>query len=202
MLRLTARAKINWSLDILGIRSDGYHQMDMLMESVALADELTLLPAETLTLTAQGTAVPAGEDNLIVKAARALQTATDCHGGAQFVLTKRIPTGAGMGGGSADAAAALVGLNRLWNTGLTEAELRAIGLSVGADVPFMLGGGLARVGGIGEALSSARPVLQSIAGRGATMPAAVNTGGFFSLRFAQGRSPSRDRPRRNRAARP
>ncbi len=152
MLRLTARAKINWSLDILGIRSDGYHEMDMLMESVALADELTFLPAETLTLTAQGTAVPAGESNLIMKAARALQAATGCRSGAQVALTKRIPTGAGMGGGSADAAAALIGLNRLWHTGLPDAELREIGLSVGADLPFMLWGGLARVGGIGEVL--------------------------------------------------
>ena len=152
MLRLVARAKINWSLDILDKRSDGYHRMDMLMESVSLADELTISPAETLMLAVRGTAVPEGDGNLIMKAARALQAATGCAKGARIALVKRIPTGAGMGGGSADAAAALAGLNRLWNSGLTVPELRAIGLAAGADVPFMLTGGIARVGGIGETI--------------------------------------------------
>ncbi|HPS82084.1 MAG TPA: 4-(cytidine 5'-diphospho)-2-C-methyl-D-erythritol kinase, partial [Candidatus Limiplasma sp.] len=162
MLRLLARAKINWTLDILGRREDGYHWMDMLMESVDLGDELCLIPAQQelqLTVTgAEGLAMP---DNLVLKAARALQAETGCRSGATFLLTKRAPVGAGMGGGSADAAAALVGLNRLWETNLSPKRLAELGLSVGADVPFLLLGGLARVGGIGETLqplTAARPV--------------------------------------------
>ena len=157
MLRLKARAKINWSLDILGTREDGYHWMDMLMESVDLADELTFTPADTLHLTLDTDALSGGEDNLICKAARALQAATGTTQGAHITLRKRIPMGAGMGGGSADAAAAMIGLDRLWGTGLTAEALANIGLAIGADVPFMLKGGLARAGGIGEELVPLAP---------------------------------------------
>ncbi len=154
MLMLEARAKINWSLDILGSREDGYHQMDMLMESVMLADRLTILPADTLTLSLEGSINLSMDDNLVLLAARALQQAADIRQGAALRLQKRIPMGAGMGGGSADAAAALIGLNRLWDTRLTLDQLCNIGLRIGADVPFMLVGGLARVGGIGEQIQS------------------------------------------------
>ena len=150
MLRLKARAKINWSLDILGRREDGYHLMDMLMACVELGDELTMEPAETLNLRILGNDMLPADNNLVLKAARALQTATGTAFGASLELLKHAPVGAGMGGGSADAAAALVGLNRLWNLNLPEETLMNIGLSIGADVPFLLTGGLARVGGIGE----------------------------------------------------
>ena len=152
MLRLLARAKINWSLDILGLRGDGYHRMDMLMESVELSDGLTLEPDDALRLTATGCEGFAGEDNLALRAARELQEAVGCTRGAALTLTKRIPVGAGMGGGSADAAAVLVGLNRLWELRLPAAQLEEIGARIGADVPFLVRGGLARVGGIGEAI--------------------------------------------------
>lgn len=157
MLRLLARAKVNWTLDILGVRGDGYHRMDMLMESVELADELTLEAADTLTLVMDGGPDVPAEDNLVCKAARALAVRTGYTGGAAMRLIKRTPSGAGMGGGSADAAAALVGLNRLWQTGLDTETLCELGLTVGADVPFLIGGGLARVGGIGEALALLPP---------------------------------------------
>ena len=160
MLRLEARAKINWTLDIIGVREDGYHLMDMLMSSVALADILELEAAVDLSLSVTGEyaaeangkagSMPPFRDNLIWRAANALQKATGCQMGAVMRLDKRIPVGAGMGGGSADAAAALIGLNRLWELSLPLADLRAIGLSLGADVPFALTGGLARVRGIGE----------------------------------------------------
>ena len=174
MLCLKARAKINWTLDILGRRADGYHQMDMLMQSVRLADTLWLEESDRLTLedagqgfrteTGDGEAcaapVPFDENNLVVKAARALQKAAGIQKGARMRLRKEIPSGAGMGGGSADAAAALIGLNRLWNLPFSTDELERIGLTVGADVPFLVRGGLCRAEGIGEKLTSLTPAPQ------------------------------------------
>lgn len=154
-MRIKARAKINWTLDILGQREDGYHLMDMLMQSVSLADTITLTPASELTLTTGGyPKLPANEHNLAYRAALALQEAAGCRKGAAIHVEKRIPVGAGMGGGSADAAGVLTGLNQLWETGLTQEQLEAIGLTLGADVPFCLRGGLTRTTGIGEKLVS------------------------------------------------
>lgn len=154
-MRIHANAKINWSLDITGQREDGYHLMDMLMQPVSLADTITLAPASELTLTTGGyPRLPANARNLAYRAAEALQQATGCKRGAAIHVEKRIPVGAGMGGGSADAAAVLAGLNRLWGTGLNQAELEKIGLSLGADVPFCLRGGLTRTTGIGESMQA------------------------------------------------
>lgn len=157
MLRLYARAKINWTLDILGQRADGYHLMDMLMQTVDLADILTLEASETFTLRTEGMEDLPMKDNLVLRAAVAFQNATGYAGGASFHLEKHTPVGAGMGGGSADAAAVLFGLNRLWNIGLNLDTLADIGATLGADVPFLLYGGLARVGGIGERIVSLKP---------------------------------------------
>ncbi|MEG2206516.1 MAG: 4-(cytidine 5'-diphospho)-2-C-methyl-D-erythritol kinase [Clostridia bacterium] len=175
MLYLDACAKINWTLDILGTRADGYHLMDMLMQSVALHDTLWLEPAKELVLeageenagthpqvsaawdTLSAPPVPFDRRNLVYRAAERLRERAGRPLGARIRLFKRIPAGAGMGGGSADAAAALIGLNELWGLGLSAAELAEIGLSLGADVPFMLAGGLARVGGIGERLVPLAP---------------------------------------------
>lgn len=166
MLEVAARAKINWTLDIVGTRPDGYHLMDMLMASVDLQDTLLLEEAEGLALwvteelpsgealeTAASAQVPVDGKNLVLKAAKALQRATGSEKGAAMRLHKRIPVGAGMGGGSADAAAALVGLCSLWNLALPKEKLMEIGLSLGADVPFALTSGLARVRGIGEGIT-------------------------------------------------
>ncbi len=162
MLRLAAKAKINWTLDILGTREDGYHEMDMLMSSVELSDTLEMEPADGLALTVMGEIpVFAQGDNLVLKAARALQKATGCSKGANMRLYKHIPVGAGMGGGSADAAAALKGLADLWSLSISRQELMQIGRSLGADVPFMLTGGVARVGGMGETIKPL-PVATSI----------------------------------------
>ncbi len=154
-MHVVARAKINWTLDIVGKREDGYHLMDMLMQPVELADELTLEKTENgLTLTVSGyPRVKAGPDNLALRAAQALQAQTGYRGGASIHLHKRIPVGAGLGGGSADAAGVLAGLNRLWETGLTQPELEGLGLRLGADVPFCLRGGLQRAQGVGEELT-------------------------------------------------
>ncbi len=154
-MRIKARAKINWTLDILGQREDGYHLMDMLMQSVSLADTITLTPAAQVNITTGGyPKLPANERNLAYRAAIALQKATGCTKGAAIHVEKRIPVGAGMGGGSADAAGVLAGLNRLWGLGLTQQQLEAIGLTLGADVPFCLRGGLTRATGIGEKMVS------------------------------------------------
>ncbi|MBQ7137573.1 MAG: 4-(cytidine 5'-diphospho)-2-C-methyl-D-erythritol kinase [Clostridia bacterium] len=150
-MRLKARAKINWTLDIVGQRADGYHLMDMLMQPVTLADDITLAPAEEITLTTGGTPLlPADEKHLAYRAAMALKKHTGYPGGAAIHVEKHIPVGAGMGGGSADAAGVLVGLNLLWGLNLPQTELEAIGLTLGADVPFCIRGGLTRTTGIGE----------------------------------------------------
>ena len=152
-MRVEARAKINWTLDITGQRPDGYHLMDMLMQPVTLCDTVVLRPSDTLTLTTSGNpSIPANAHNLAYRAAAALQEAADYPGGASIHVEKRIPAGAGMGGGSADAAAVLAGLNRLWKLGLSQEALERIGLTLGADVPFCLRGGLTRTTGIGETM--------------------------------------------------
>lgn len=152
-MRVEARAKINWTLDILGQRADGYHLMDMLMQPVTLSDTVLIEPADDLTLTTGGNPLlPADDRHLALRAARALKAHTGYPGGAAIRVEKQIPVGAGMGGGSADAAAVLAGLNRLWGTGLNQEELEAVGLTLGADVPFCLRGGLTRTTGIGEVM--------------------------------------------------
>lgn len=145
-----ACAKINWALNIVGRRPDGYHLLDMLMQTIDLSDELSIEPADALSLTADG--VPAGEENLILRAARALNRYCGTNHGARMALTKRVPARAGLGGGSADCALTLRALNGLWGLGLADNELLKLGEALGADVPFCLTGGLARVSGIGEVI--------------------------------------------------
>ena len=152
-LRLEAHAKINWCLSVTGRTENGYHLLDMLMQRVSLYDTLFAAPSDHLTLYVIGQEVAGPEeDNLVLKAARALQ-AYRPQAGARLTLVKRIPQGAGMGGGSSDAAAALKLLNRLWALQLSPAELSAIALKLGADVPFFLKGRPARIRDIGEQLS-------------------------------------------------
>ncbi|NLG38258.1 MAG: 4-(cytidine 5'-diphospho)-2-C-methyl-D-erythritol kinase [Clostridiales bacterium] len=146
---LEARAKVNLSLHVTGRRGDGYHTLDTIMASVDLADTLWIGErARGITLSVEGGA-PAGEENLAMRAARLLEPLCDGRG-ADILLIKRIPAQAGLGGGSADAAAALIGLNRLWDLNLPPCVLARYALRLGADVPFMLTGGLARCRGVGE----------------------------------------------------
>lgn len=157
-MEMTAYAKINWSLAVTGLRPDGYHLLDMVMETIGLSDTIVLSPAEEIGLDVQGDArIPQAEDNIVVKAARALRDAAGVQDGVRIGLTKRIPSGAGMGGGSADAAAVLRGLNRLWGLNWPIEKLARLALPLGADVPFCLYGGLARVRGIGEAIVPLTP---------------------------------------------
>ena len=152
-ISVRAHAKINWSLSILGLLPDGYHELDMLMQSLELHDELIFEDARWLSLTVGGQALPVGGRNLIIKAANALNEYTGERHGARIQLKKHIPIRAGLGGGSADCAVALHALNRLWNLHLSMEKLLEIGGKLGADVPFCMTGGLARVGGVGEKIA-------------------------------------------------
>lgn len=156
-LRIKAAAKLNFSLDILGIRPDGYHEMDMVMQTIDLFDDVELSKAGTISVFSDGS--PDGPENLAWKAAEAFFRAAKRSGGARIRLTKRIPAQAGMAGGSADAAAVLIGLNALYDARLSPEALRDAGLSVGADVPYCLIGGTARVRGIGEIVEPMPPFL-------------------------------------------
>lgn len=145
-----AHAKINWSLDVLSTRDDGYHELDMLMQKIELHDELRFQRAKWLSLTINGRQLPVGGKNLVIRAAVALCEFMGKRYGARISLKKRIPVRAGLGGGSADCAATLVALNRLWNLNLPMNRLMEIGATLGADVPFCMEGGFARVRGVGE----------------------------------------------------
>lgn len=146
-----AYAKINWALNITGVLENGYHSLDMLTQRLDLADEIVLSPQPQLELAVDGLpGAPGDHSNLALKAALALQAASGYTGGALIQLLKRIPAQAGLGGGSADAAAVLLGLNDLWGLGIHQEKLSDIGAGLGADVPLCLESGLCRVRGIGE----------------------------------------------------
>ena len=148
---IKAFAKINWSLDITGVRPDGYHLMDMIMQPVSICDEITLVPGEGLSIETSGFPPSAANaSNLAYRAADLLRNHCGVKSGVHISLYKNIPMGAGLGGGSADAAGVLYGLNRLWNLHLPQEELEHLGLMLGADVPFCLRGGLTRTRGIGD----------------------------------------------------
>lgn len=152
-MRLKARAKINWTLDIVGQRPDGYHLMDMLMQPVTLSDDITLTPAPEVSLTTGGSPLlPADEKHLAYRAAMALKKHTGYPGGTAIHVEKHIPVGAGMGGGSADAAAVLRALNRHYGNPLSILALAELGAQVGSDVPFCVVCGTAMVEGRGEKL--------------------------------------------------
>ena len=154
-LELIAPAKLNLTLEVLGRRSDGYHEIASVMQTIDLADRIRLEAAPTLSLEIEGDAaneLPADPaDNLAMRAAIALRDAAASLGlGARIVLEKRVPAGTGLGGGSSDAAAVLRGLSRLWRLDLDMTALERIAAGIGSDVPFFLHGGTAAVGGRGE----------------------------------------------------
>lgn len=155
IIRETARAKVNFTLPVLARRPDGYHEVDTVMHAISLADAVELRPAEGLSLTIEGDA-PAGPDNLMWRAAALYMEETGVPGAAMH-LVKRVPSEAGLGGGSADAAAVLRGLDRLYGTRLGWEVLCRMASRLGADVPFCIAGGCARGRGIGDALSPLPP---------------------------------------------
>ena len=162
---MRAPAKINLWLNVVGRRADGYHLLDSLIAFTDLADEIDAQPADRLMLTVDGPLAPAlaGEaDNLVLQAARLLADRASVSPRAALHLTKRIPVAAGLGGGSADAAAALRALIDLWRVALPVEELFDLAARLGADVPMCLAGRAALVSGVGERLAPA-PLLPSCA---------------------------------------
>ena len=149
-MKVNAYAKLNLYLDITRLREDGYHELDMIMQEVDLADILTFLPGEELTVECPG--VPQ-EKNLAYRAAQAFFAAAGIRGGIRILIEKHIPSEAGMGGGSSDAACVLRTLNKMYGEPLTKEQLTELAIPLGADVPFALFGGTARARGIGEILS-------------------------------------------------
>ena len=154
---LRAFAKVNYALEVRGMRGDGYHEISTVMQSISLADEVEIERAGQgfeLTVEPEGAEVGGTEENTIYKAQKVLEQYFGLKLPVKVHLRKGIPVGAGLGGGSADAAVTLVGLNELFKLDLSDAELRELGLKIGADVPFCLSGGTALGEGIGDVLSS------------------------------------------------
>jgi 4-diphosphocytidyl-2-C-methyl-D-erythritol kinase len=150
---IPAPAKLNLFLHVTGRRPDGYHLLQSVFMLIDWCDTLHFECTASSQITRQDMDAPLPQDDLTVRAARALQTATNYAQGAHICLLKRIPVQAGMGGGSSDAATALLALNRLWRLNLNTDQLAQIGLTVGADVPFFVRGHNAWVEGMGERVS-------------------------------------------------
>ena len=143
-LHLRAHAKVNLALEVLGAREDGYHELRTLFQTISLHDDVVLRPrAKDVTIRCDHPGVPTDETNLAVRAARDLQRFARVAGGVEITLTKRIPVAGGLGGGSSDAAAVLMGLDRLWRLSLGPAGLLPLARRLGADVPYFLIGGTA-----------------------------------------------------------
>ncbi|MBP2002698.1 4-diphosphocytidyl-2-C-methyl-D-erythritol kinase [Paenibacillus shirakamiensis] len=150
-----APAKINLMLDVLHKRPDGYHEVEMIMTMVDLADRLEMeeLPRDTIIISSQAGYIPLDEKNLAFQAARLIKDRYNVRSGVYIHLDKKIPVAAGLAGGSSDAAATLRGLNRLWNLGISPEELQLLGAELGSDVPFCVTGGTALATGRGEKLT-------------------------------------------------
>jgi 4-diphosphocytidyl-2-C-methyl-D-erythritol kinase len=153
-LTLQAPAKINLCLEVLGRRTDGYHNIFSLMQAVSIYDEIVLMPkTDDITVKVEGADLPTGQENLVYRAAQLVLSRSPENIGVHILLRKNIPVGAGLGGGSSDAATAMTGLNRLFNLGFSDPELMELGSGLGADIPFFLSGGPALAEGIGERLT-------------------------------------------------
>lgn len=154
-ISLKSRAKINLSIDVIGKREDGYHIVEMIMQTIDLYDDIKLkeLEEDNIIIKSECSYIPLNEDNIVYKAAKLIKEKMDIKKGIEIFIKKNIPVAAGMAGGSSNAAAVLVGLNELWKLGLSKDELRDQGLKLGADVPFCIEGGTALAEGIGEKLT-------------------------------------------------
>lgn len=157
---LKAYAKINLGLDVLRRREDGYHDVRMIMQSVGLYDKLTLkkIPKDEILLSSNIGSLPNNEKNLVYKAISLMKKECGITTGVKAELEKRIPMAAGMAGGSSDAAAALIGMNKLFELGLSLEKLMELGVKIGADVPYCIMGGTALSEGIGEILTPLQPM--------------------------------------------
>ena len=154
-MKLRALAKINLGLDVTGKREDGYHEVRMVMQTIQMYDQLEIKESKEpgIRLTTNLPFLPCNDGNLVYKAAKLLMDEFQVTSGVEIDLRKFIPTAAGMGGGSSDAAAVLVGVNRMFQLGLTKRELMERSVAIGADVPFCVLRGTALAEGIGEILT-------------------------------------------------
>ena len=183
---VTAPAKINLHLEVLGLRPDGFHELAMVMQAIDLADSLrfTTTADGQITLRCDHPDLPTDGSNLIVRAGELLKARSGfAELGAHIQLEKRIPIGAGLAGGSSNGAAALVGLNALWGLGFSRAQLLAMAAELGSDMPFCLDGGTQLCFGRGE-------VLEPVAGDPAALPAVLlikHPGSSVSTPWAYGR---------------
>lgn len=158
-MKLRAYAKINLGLDVLRRREDGYHEVRMIMQTIHMYDQLDMIKTDEpgIHLTTNLSFIPTDESNLVYKAAKLLMDRYQITKGVKIHLNKVIPVAAGMAGGSSDAAATLVGLNKLFALGLTKEQLMEIGVQIGADVPYCVMRGTALAEGIGEKLTPLAP---------------------------------------------
>ncbi len=189
-LTCLAPAKINRELRVGGLRPDGYHEIRSRMASIDLADRLTVEPADAMELSCDDPSLPAGEDNLVVRAARRLAKHAGRPPHVRLRLEKRVPAGAGLGGGSADAAATLRLLARFWSLDEDESSLAGLAAELGSDVPFFLTGGDADVSGRGEVVTPREdgPAVELVL---LVPPFSISTAAVYRAFAGRGRLPER-----------
>jgi len=156
-LKLKAAAKINLVLSVVGKRDDGYHMIDTVMQSVSLSDTVSVRLAKSITVKCNNSIIEP-QENIAFRAAKEFFAFTQLEGGAHIHIIKKIPMAAGLGGGSADAAAVILALNKLYKTELSTIELEKIAIKLGADVPFFITGGTKRAEGVGDILTDIKPL--------------------------------------------
>ena len=163
-ITLKSRAKINLSIDVLGKRQDGYHLVEMIMQTIDLYDliEINEKDNDQITIKSTSDEIPLDCNNLVYKAANLIKKTFNINKGVEIHIKKNIPVAAGMAGGSSNAAAVLVGLNKLWNLNLSNQQLEKIGLKLGADVPFCINGGAVLASGIGEELTPIKGLTKDV----------------------------------------
>ena len=154
-IELKSRAKINLSIDVLGKREDGYHLVEMIMQTIDLYDIIKIreLSSDNIIIKSNSNHIPLDENNIVYKAINLLKNKFKINKGVEVFIQKNIPIAAGMAGGSSNAAAVLVGLNKLWELNLSELDLQELGFKLGADVPFCISGKAALAQGVGEELT-------------------------------------------------
>ena len=163
-ITLKSRAKINLSIDVLGKRQDGYHLVEMIMQTIDLYDliEINEKDNDQITIKSTSDEIPLDCNNLVYKAANLIKKTFNINKGVEIHIKKNIPVAAGMAGGSSNAAAVLVGLNKLWNLNLSNQQLEKIGLKLGADVAFCINGGAVLASGIGEELTPIKGLTKDV----------------------------------------
>ena len=163
-IELKSRAKINLSIDVLGKREDGYHLVEMIMQTIDLYDIIKIkeIEIDEININSNSSDIPLNENNIVYKAAKVLKDQFNIKNGVEIFIEKNIPVSAGLAGGSTDAAAVLKVMNKLFNVNATEEELMELGLKLGADIPYCIHGGTALCEGIGEIITPIKPFRDKI----------------------------------------